>query len=102
MRIIEIKDVDQLLNDAKYVVAVSSFFKCEKDFAYDVAIMGFSSKKAYNKAFDDWNDGLNRFYYNLRVKDGKVYDEEGRVLIPDWVFNRTTKQMHRRMKGAWA
>ena len=102
MKPIDMDGVDQLLKDAKYVVATASVFKHERTYARDVAIMGFSSKKAYETAFKDWNNGLNTFYYGLHVENGKLYDDDGRILIPDWVFNRTTKQRHRSIKEAMA
>lgn len=95
---IDITDIGQLLSDAKYVIACASIFDKTNGIVQNVSLMGFSNKKRYQKSFKDWNSGLNTFYYDLAIKDGKLYDGKGLELRPDWLFNTTTKYYHRKHK----
>lgn len=99
---VDIKEVGQLLSDAKYVIACASIFNKSNGIVQNVSLMGFSNKKSYQRSFKNWNTGLNDFYHDLVVRDGKLYDGKGLELRPDWLFNRTTKYYHRKHKELMA
>ena len=95
-----VAEVEQLLNDSKYVLAVTDVFdKCKGNERWTV--YGFSNQKARNEIFHSWNDGLNSFGYKVRVENGQVIID-GQPVKVAYVFNQSTKGMHRRVKQLMA
>lgn len=102
-----INEIEQLLKDCKYVIAVASVFdeisaKDNGNKVEKVYLSGYSSKKRYEKSFEDWNDGLSSFFHHLCVRDGKVYaknykDDSVELSIVS-VLNASVKAGHREMK----
>lgn len=92
-------DIKKLLRNSKYVVATTSLWKDDKKCAKDVALMGFSKKVDKDKCFKTWNTGFNNFYYGIRVIDGKVVDESGRVLEITFLSDSSTKTINERIKA---
>ncbi len=91
-----VAQVEQLVNESKYVLAVTDVFdKCKGNERWTV--YGFSNKKQRDSTFKLWNDGLNSFGYKVRVENGQVIID-GQPVKVEYVFNRSTKGMHRRMK----
>jgi hypothetical protein len=91
-----IEQVEQLLNDSKYVLAFTDVFdKCKGNERWTV--YGFSNQKKRDSTFKSWNDGFNSFGYKVRVENGQVIID-GQPVTVAYVFNQSTKGMHRRMK----
>ena len=92
------KDIEKLLRNSKYVVATTSLWNSDKTSAKDVVLMGFSNKARYKECFDRWNTGFSNFFYGVRVINGKVVDEGGRILEVTCLFDNSRKTVNERIR----
>ena len=94
------KDIEKLLRNSKYVVATTNLWNDDKKCAKDVALMGFSNMKRYEECFDTWNTGFANFFYGVRVTNGKVVDEDGRILEVTYLFDNSRKTVNEKIRAS--
>ena len=92
-------DIEKLLRNSKYVVATTNLWNDDKKRAKDVALMGFSNMKRYEECFNTWNTGFANFFYGVRVINGKVVDEDGRILEVTYLFDNSRKTFNEKIRA---
>ena len=100
-----INEVEQLLKDCKYVMAVASVWDaCDGEKSgkvKNVYLQGFSNRKQHDRQFDSWNNGFESFFYDVHVKDGKVFGRGCRNVLEldvKSVINWSFKSIRREAK----
>lgn len=94
------KDIEKLLRNSKYIVATTNLWNDDKKRAKDVALMGFSNKVRYEECFDTWNTGFANFFYGVRVTNGKVVDEEDRILEVTYIADNSRKTVNEKIRAS--
>ena len=93
------KDIEKLLRNSKYIVATTNLWNDDKKRAKDVALMGFSNKKHYEECFDRWNTGFANFFYGVHAINGKVMDEDGRILEVTYLSDNSRKTVNEKIRA---